>query len=336
MVRCLLIFTLLLSTLSGFSQSLDLKDLLSFTDQPSSKTESILVRKRFRPSGFAEDGAKVFLHQKGKGDSISTCIMELKNQSSQISLTLKTSDSSTFFNLVKALRTGGFLYPAGVAELTPALYQKAGYSVQTKLAVQDTVTLYQVSFAKQTIPQSREIMHAEDLTRVSSEAIARALFEPGAVMSDHFYFSSTDSVACTVIYPNSARQAVIVWKDGINKKDIAFVGVGIEPHINEQRQPPKFLSNSWITRQGIFCGMDLRQLIRINERPLKFYNWQTEAAGMLLPDKEDKLNLENMTIELGCFNCDVEHEKQEIVSSGEALEKYQRVYVRSFVIVPTK
>jgi hypothetical protein len=150
------------------------------------------------------------------------------------------------------------------------------------------------------------------------------------VKTDVFYFSETETNKCSVLYPNSNREAIFIWDDEVNMRDLDFVVIGgsLKPRVytNSVNQVSH---NSWISKQGVYCGMTLKEVEKLNEAPLRFYNWDTESAGYLAPN--------NKGMVFNCLNCTfTKVANTKITESSFALQENQKVYVTTLIILPDK
>jgi hypothetical protein len=157
------------------------------------------------------------------------------------------------------------------------------------------------------------------------------------VKPDLFYYAENDSNRCSVVFPGTSREAIVVWRDEMNMRDIAFVVVGgsLRASRNETIISQSF--SVWRSRQGLYCGMTLRELEYVNKEPVRFFNWNTESPGCLVPKNKGDVDFDRLGVVLNCMNCSfIKVSQDNIIDSQRAQDELQKVYVTSLIIVPGK
>jgi hypothetical protein len=149
-------------------------------------------------------------------------------------------------------------------------------------------------------------------------------------------FSQTLGSKCSVIFPNTSHQAIFIWKDQENLRDISFIIIGEQLH-NENNINTVMLSR-WRSSQGVYCGMSLKEVQNLNKQPISFYNWRTESAGLLAPRNKGEINFSRIMPVFNCMNCSFLYvdQSRDIIGSDYALDENQKVYVASYVVLPEK
>ena len=89
----------------------------------------------------------------------------------------------------------------------------------------------------------REIVFAEDLLTLDSHEFLVAAFGKGNVKEDWFYFTAENRKKCSVIFPNTSRQAIFIWEDEDNRREISFILIGEQMGNEKGNQTAVMLSD---------------------------------------------------------------------------------------------
>ncbi|MGZ5190117.1 MAG: hypothetical protein ACXWCZ_03800, partial [Flavisolibacter sp.] len=178
----------------------------------------------------------------------------------------------------------------------------------------------------------------EDLLNLDAHAYLVEVFGKENVKADVFYFSETETNRCTVLYPNSNREAIFIWNDQVNMRDLDFVVIGGTLKLRVTTNTVNQVShNSWRSKQGVYCGMSLKEVEILNQAPLHFYNWDTESAGYLAPNNKGSIDFNKISLVFNCMNCSfTKVANSQITESNYSLKENQKVYVTTLIILPDK
>jgi hypothetical protein len=202
----------------------------------------------------------------------------------------------------------------------------------------DTSTFYSLRASRKKLPKARDIQFAEDLLQYDSHNYLVAAFGKEHVKKDSFYFSKNDKAACSVLFPNSSRQAIFVWNDQDNFRQLSFILFGEQPGRRSTNNVDQVTLSSWRSKQGIYCGMSLKELQLINQRPVQLYNWRSDHAGNVAPGNKGQIDFEKINLRFDCLNCGYQSiaNHSDIINSDEALAADQKVYITTYFILPDK
>ena len=202
---------------------------------------------------------------------------------------------------------------------------------------QDTVQSYILSATKKLLPKIKDLHFAEDLLQLDAHIYLEALFGKHNVKEETFYFSETLQKKCSIIYPNTSRQAIFLWNDEVSLKDLAFIIIGEYENKSAQNIQSPLTLAQWKSKQGISCGMNLKELEMLNQKEINFYRWRTSMSGTLSSNK-GQIDFSKVEIVLDCLNCNFVSAQgdEEIINSTEATDQKQKWYVRSFAVIPSK
>jgi hypothetical protein len=326
-----LFFRLASAQINGF------KELATLADFNQSKLEKHLLRKGFTRGGsYSTDDSYL---AKTKKDTTGSMIRRFRIVPANpgFELVYETTSKEEFIGLKNDITSLGFTYPEVQTDSTrPVLYQKQNFTVTCSSQQADSLTFYAIRINKKTIPRAKDIVFAEDLLELGSQEYLAAAFGNQNVKKDSFYFTPTEGKRCTFIFPHTSRQAIFLWKDQDNFKDISFIIIGDQ--LTDEKNVNAVRLSNWRSKQGIYCGMSLREVQNINKQPINFYNWRTESAGFLAPQNKGELDFEKLKPVFNCMNCGFLYVDKDIdvIQSGYSIEENQKVYVGSFVLLPDK
>jgi hypothetical protein len=96
-----------------------------------------------------------------------------------------------------------------------------------------------------------------------------------------------------------------------------------------------FSQNKWILKNGIYPGMRIGDLLRLNSNDFKFYGNQSEYSFMVEPKITGSINFKWIGIGLNCFNCDrsMVMDKSK-VSAADAVNNNLALHVSYIMIRP--
>jgi hypothetical protein len=319
---------------------MNLKDLINLLNTNQNKIETQLQKKGYnRDFTTGNDRISYFQTRFNKKDTqpISRGV-EIARSEHGVELLYQTSSSQEDSNFKKDILSAGFhCNTVNPDPKVPVYFQKQNLVLKCFTEKVDSIVYYRVRACKKNIPKPKDIVYAEDLLQLDAQEYLTTAFGKQNVRPDSIYFTKTISKKCTVIFPNTSRQAIFIWNDQNNLREIAFILIGEQLSTEEQAANPVMLSD-WKSKQGIYCGMSLREIQNINKEPISFYNWRTASAGLLAPSNKGELNFECLKPVFNCMNCSFLYvdEKKDIIQSSYAIDENQKVYVASFVVLPEK
>jgi hypothetical protein len=251
-------------------------------------------------------------------------------------LVYKTTSQQEYIDLEKELLSSGFYHFAALNDTQSTLYQKKELALNCYSEQVDSTLFYVVNANKKTIPKLKDIVFAEDLLQLGSHEYLAEAFGSQNVKKDVFPLSLTESKNCTIIFPNTSRQAIFLWSDEENLRDISFIIIGVQ--LNSDKNVNAVRLSNWRSNQGVYCGMSLREMENLNKEPISFYNWQTETAGFLAPKNEGAVDFTKIKPVFNCMNCNFLYVDAgvDIIQSNYSIDENQKVYVASFVVLPEK
>ena len=108
-----------------------------------------------------------------------------------------------------------------------------------------------------------------------------------------------------MLFPNSDEQAVFIWDDEDNYRKISYVLIaGTIATPDAKKYNGSFSHNKWELKNGIYQGMRISDLLRLNSSDFTFYGNQSEYSMMVEPKVTGSINFKWIGIGFNCFNCD--------------------------------
>jgi hypothetical protein len=329
-------FLLLTTAVPAQHKAINLEKLMSL-----GLLSEAALQKGLSKSGFhlADMDTALYFEKKGRDGTLEKSIRFTRTD--QIILVqLNTTNTEEFAQINKDLVRQGFSYATEKAVMPGVfqLYQKGPWCATPAVLQQDGRNWYQLSLQLTKLPQPADIRYLEDLALLQSHEQLAAVFGPAQVRRDVFYFAENDISKCSVLFPNSSRQVIVVWKDEINNRGISLLVLG--GSIQGRGSSPAYFNetgqNQWHSRQGVFVGMPLRQLQEINGGPLDFFGWESEEPGLVALHNSGQINFKTLGVQLHCIDCNEDrfYSSKPLLNSAVLLQQARRVYIRTLVLKP--
>lgn len=324
------------------AQSFDLNDLLGFTSYSVRKFDARLSKNSFKrdydsPKETSSD-YNYYQVKKSKAGEIKRKISFI-DDANEPSLCYQTTSLSEYNDLKQDIKKAGYsCYETAEDNDKPLLYQKGECSINTSVEVKDSVSFYTLFIQKSKLPKAKEVAFAEDLLRFPSHECLTAFFGSDNVKKDVFHYTDTEINKCSVLFPNSSREVIFIWNDEVNYRKPAFLIVG--GHLQTKGTTSYTLEtvqNEWQTKQGIYSGMQLQELQKLNGDKIDFYSWNTDRPGVLAPTNSGAIDFSRLSIVFNCLNCtEKEFQTASIINSEKALANDRKIYISSLIILPEK
>jgi hypothetical protein len=316
--------------------------LLDIFTVPADKFDGWANGKRF-PFAFitkSEDTVikhynfKSAIKKKALVDSVQRTIL-CKENKKEFNLVYQTSSNGEFMGLIGELKALGFYtHMEGRPDTTKMLYQHKDFTIKTYTEERDSVLLYSLQFHEQDFPDPSEITYADDLLPFTSHEYLVHYFGEENVKKDYYYFSGDELANCSVLFVNTSRQVVFIWKDEINKRGIDDILFGGQQKLKSTIGSGKFVAESeWKFKSGVHAGMTLYELRILNGDDLQFYGGNSLKTGTVITGHNGKLDFYKEEIILGCVNCqDTNFAKAETLTADEAIKDGKILFVLSVVL----
>ncbi|MDQ3682498.1 MAG: hypothetical protein M3352_05410 [Bacteroidota bacterium] len=312
-------------------------NLVELTAIHKPKLGENLRKKGYKPV-TNEETQDVNTFKKIRKDKISFKQIDKFDQNDTATVIFQTSFATEFNQLLKELSNAGFYHPEKPA-LPPGyfpLYQKGSITIQPSKKIVDERFVYFFKVQRKLLPTIRDVVFAEDLLQLTSHEHLAAVFGSQNVKKDLFYFSENEMNKCSVLFPNTSMQVIVVWKDEINNQGISFLIIGGQLKEASANVTYNMEYNKWRSSNGVYAGMTLRQLIELNENPVNFYGWETDQPGLLTKQNTGKIDFNKVGIQLNCLDCSPDnfYTNNNLISSSRILNNNSRVFVSTIIIIP--
>ena len=327
------------------SQEFSAKDFLFASSVPSKKLESYLTKNHFLPGGSKiQDGSQVNIYrylkpQKGKKRKDTLHInrtIEILRTKNNFSFTYITSLKKEFDESLLELKESGF-FCGNEKDTTGILFQRKNITVLASTIKETDDTLYSLVIHQQELPLPETIQFAEDLLQFYSHEYLVSFFGESNVIKDLYYFSEKDVAKCSVLFPKTSRQAVFIWEDNINLCKPAYLIIGGNMNTSTISNYDGVIGeNVWNSKAGIYSGMSLNSLMRLNGNSFKFYGKNSPSPYMIVPENTGAINFKTNRVVLGCLNPSGSRLlNNSTISADEILSDNLGIYVYMMMILPS-
>ena len=332
----------LINTTVAFGQQWSVKDLMEFTHYTVNKFDSYIGKKEYKRDYYSpkeKGNVYNYEHRKKKNNEIDRRIA-MQQDESKTSIHYQTTAEEEKNVLLQQLNSVGFRsYESKKGPSDQGvMLQYRDMRAYSSIEIKDTVTYYSLVIERKELPKHKDIVYAEDLLPLASHEYLTTIFGEGAVKKDVFYYSETETNKCSVLFPNTNREVIFIWNDEKNYSNTAFIMLGGQLKASDKVNTSYAIEhNLWRSNQGVYTGMSLLELQKLNESPISFYGWHVEQAGMLAPKNQGKIDFNRIGFVLNCLNCsDKGYQQASIVSSDKQLKEDRKVYVATIIILPEK
>jgi hypothetical protein len=328
------------------SQEFSAKDFLFASSVSSKKLESYLTKNNFLPGGSKfQDGNQVNIYRffkpqknKKKKDTLNISrTIEIFRTKNNFSFTYLTSLKNEFDESLLELKESGF-FCGNEKDIAGLLFQRKNITVLASILKEaDDDTLYSLVINQQELPLPENIQFAEDLLQFYSHEYLVSVFGSVNVVKDLYYFSEKEVAKCSVLFPKTSRQAVFIWEDNVNLCKPAYLMIGGNMNTSTISNYDGVIGeNVWNSKAGIYSGMSLNSLMRLNGNSFKFYGKNSASPYMIVPENTGVINFKTNRVVLGCLNPGGSRLlNNSTVSADEILSDNLGIYVYMMMILPS-
>jgi hypothetical protein len=209
----------------------------------------------------------------------------------------------------KRLIKEGYFYDTSrnISKDSSMLFQKRNLAIQAMSEMKDSLPEYTFVLQEKTVPDMSDIKYAEDLLKFTSHEFLVSFFGEKNVQKDLYYFSESELKRCSVLFGHSSHQVVFVWNDENNLTDLAYLLVSnVIPTQGAVKYDGVFSNNEWKLESGIYSGMNIRDLIRLNGNDFEVYGNSSEFAFMVKPGATGKIDFSKTAVMLSCKGCNTD------------------------------
>lgn len=134
------------------------------------------------------------------------------------------------------------------------------------------------------------------LFEIKSEAELIEIFGTENVAFDTVYGPEGEVSQATLLYPKTANQVEITWKNMKKKTGMQKVMLSAWYDRKNERL---LLDSRWKTKMGITIGTPLSEVVKINEKPITFLGFGWDFGGIVSDYHQGKLEKKYATLQLG-------------------------------------
>lgn len=329
------------------AQNFSVDDFIELSAYSPKKLETFISKKGFVPSNraYEDEGVVNTWMQASKSNDNNNASFPTVRQFSKyqrgenVSFCFQTSSLQEQDAAIARLKSEGF--SMGYSKFnndSVLLFQKKNTTVRAYTYQEDSITFYCMYFENKAIPAPRSIRYAGDLLKFESHEILVASFGEANVVKDRYHFDGNDVNACSVLFPNTPRQAVFIWTDQQNMTGLDQVIIsGNLPTDGASNFHQQITENNWQLEDGIRFNMRLEELVRANGNDVSFYGRNSDYNFMVVPQKKGEIDFSNIGIVLDCINCEgAPLLNKNIVNANEAFDQSLRLHVGMIILFPPK
>jgi hypothetical protein len=342
---CLILAFLYPVICGGQTYAFTVDDLVNVSSLSPKNFDDYVVKKGFsvkRRNIFDNSMGFTFCEHKKPNESDSLWLnrtIDIYKKDDVWCIVLNTSSVDEFKNGRTRLKNMNFFSDSGGEDSclkTPLLFQKGAITIEARCAMEDGEPVYSFVIRKKEIPNPATIRYADDLLKFDSHEYLVACFGENNVKKDVYIFSENETKKCSILFPNSEEQAVFIWDDESNYRKISYVLIsGTISTRDGEHYNGSFSHNKWELKNGIYQGMRISDLLRLNSNDFKFYGNQSEYSMMVEPKVTGSINFKWIGIGFNCFNCEKSAlmNKQK-VSASDAVNNNLAMHVSCIMISP--
>lgn len=313
-------------------QDFTFTEMVNLTNYKTSKFDHYVSRRGFKPQEYESNCTK-YIYGDPKEESAEKYITKYNSVNSRTLSFEKLSDNEKS-SLVQKIKENGFVEGILKGNEDTLLYQKNNLSIY--IVNKKKGNYYNVVVENRLLPGAKDIKYAEDLLALNSHEQIAAVYGSENVVKDVFIASNGKEQKCSVLFPNSSLEAIFLWQDEKNYRNIQVIRIGGSAHTEGSLNYSKPVEqSSWLSKQGIYIGMSLKELDNINGNEIDFYGWNWNSGGTLTKNNNGRLDFKKISLILNCFNCaDADYRRNKINSSTTALEEDRKIHVDTMIILP--
>lgn len=348
MKKILLLSFCTVTTVMLKGQDLSADKLIDMLSLPEAKAESFLLSKKYRPADAESLGdtliktyqynAAPFRGKKKQADTSSRRLIRSVLKETFI-LTYSITSASEYKKIIADLKKKGFYcdYEKD-STFKPAsyLYQHQDITADAFIKMEDGTAWYFISFFKKILVLNKGLYFAEDLLQLNSHEYLAYYFGEKNVKKDIYYFGEKDIAKCSVLFINTKRQVIFIWKDGINRRKISNMILGGHHKLKSLEGVDSVTTESnWMLRSGLYAGMPLFDLRELNGNNIAFCGGDAPNPGLVLSESTGKVDFVNKDVILGCTNCnDDKFLKSRILYADKAMKEGRLLFILTIVLYP--
>jgi len=324
------------------AQSFSVDDLLTLSSLPPKRFDNFMQEKGFMSGGRTLQNDAMALTFLGKTNIspedtiIHSRTVNLYKTNNTYCFAFHTTSLEEYKEGRLRLKQADFFYAdcKDTSDITPLLFQKKNITIETNSSIEEGDSVYTFLLKKRELPSVSRF--ADDLLKFDSHEYLVSYFGEQNVKKDIYYFSEKDIKKCSVLFGNSNRQVVFVWKDEENLSSLSYILIsGILPTENGLPFNDNIGRNKWAFKSGIYSGMSIRELLELNEKDFQFYGVNSDFSMMVEPESKGNIDFKKTGIMLSCLDgTGSPLLKRHVISAEEAVENRLALHVFYIMLSP--
>lgn len=337
-------FTLfiLLNTSLVKAQVLSVNNMVTAVSLTSSKADNFISQRGFSlvsSNKLLDTVFQAYQYKKKKQKDKDSTQRSFSKFASAITsgVIYETNSFREFAEMKDQLKRAGFVCAEETDSNTTAwFFQKENLTAHASILKDNGDTLYSVKVQKANLPGIKDIMYGEDLLAFTSHENLVHTFGKNNVKKDIYFFSEKEFNRCSVLFPNTPRQAVFLWDDQINDCHLQYIIFGGQLMVQGAMNYDEIVGeNNWMLKSKIHAGLSLAELRRFHGNDFTFYSGKSAYSGMVIPGGPGNINFKNESVVLACLNCnDNKFMSQSTMTADEAILEGRRFFILSIMLYP--
>lgn len=342
MIKNVLLYLLCSAFLTSHAQVFSVPDMVDIAGMQKQKQEAYLSKRGFVFKNNTYQGEDILGNYeytekiKNKLENAEKITISTCRTVQDLYFIYCTTSKNEYLNIKAALITENFKYKAETDSLNSPFifYQKNDITIITFFKQAGTIVEYSIKLQKHILPKPKEINFAEDLLAFNSYENLRFYFGDKNVKNDIYYLSENEIVKCSVLFPNSSRQAVFLWDNPEDNTVLSRIYIGGQLNTESALSySEKVDENIWRLKNGVHTGMTLYSLRRLNEAPFNFYGGNSNKRGLVFADSTGKIDFEKAEVILECLNCnESKFFNQKFIHSDDAIAEEKIIFIHTISI----
>jgi len=326
-----------------YGQQFSVDEFLEVSAIPAQKLNNYISKKGYTPAGktMQNDTIVDTWQQAVKltQDNLNPAIRRISKYQNgkSVSFSYQTPSREEYIQAISILKKDGFFCGNESKNADSAfLFQKMNMTVQTFSFEEEGIPYYSLFFHREEAPAHRNINYAEDLLQFTSHEYLSNFFGADNVKKDLYFFSEKEINKCSVLFPNSTRQVVFIWKDEDNLMELSHILIGGNMSTRSSLDfNNQIRENTWTLSSGVRFNMRLAELIKLNGQDFSFFGRNSDNFLTVSPSNNGEIDFSSVGIVLDCLNCESSSllNKQTILAS-EALDQHISLYVGIIMLMP--
>ncbi|MEO7801249.1 MAG: hypothetical protein ABIR81_04580 [Ginsengibacter sp.] len=322
-------------------QSFTMDDLLEIRNQ-GKNLDHFMAKNNFAPDNAFDrsDSVTTFTEKSRnrKKELNSPRTVEMYKKNDVKCYAFHTASLKDFLDGQKKLMKAGYFYDRNknYTKDSLILYQRKNLAIQATLVLKDSIPRYTFLLEEKRIPDITEVKYGEDLLHFDSHEFLVSYFGEENVTKDMYFLSETELKKCSILFSGTNRQVVFVWKDETNLNGLDYILLSnVLPTAGAAKLNGVTGNNEWTLHNGLYPGMTIKELLKLNEIDFEIYGNASDLAFMIKPEAAGKIDFKKTAVMLNCNSCDTDRYFNKKFVSALALAKQNLpLYVYDLIIYP--